>query len=263
MNFEIHTIGNGSPITAVIGCVHGDEVKGKKIIEHLKGIKILKGMLIVILANPKALKCKKRFVCQDLNRSFPGKKLGNYEEKLAYDIKRVINKCDYVIDVHFTTTNADSLAVVTKLNGATLDLINMLNPKRVALMKKSIGMNGLIYHCRAGVALEYGENGCQAILKKTLSDIYIILGKLGMISKEIKKQKTKTRFYKITNPIKKNPGYVANKNIKNFNLVKKGKVIAKNKDKELKAKKDFYPVLFGEKAYTKIFGFAADRIDIK
>ncbi|MCG2809538.1 MAG: succinylglutamate desuccinylase/aspartoacylase family protein, partial [Candidatus Portnoybacteria bacterium] len=72
---------------AIIGCVHGDEVIGKKIINELKNLKFKEGSLGFFIANQPALNKNKRFIKQDLNRSFPGNINGIAEEKIAYSLK--------------------------------------------------------------------------------------------------------------------------------------------------------------------------------
>jgi len=257
----INIIGGGKPIIAIIGTVHGDEVIGKKIIDQLKTLKIKKGTLITIIGNDKALKRKKRFIDQDLNRSFPGKKNGNHEEKLAYNIKKIISKVDFLIDIHSTTTDVKSLAIITKFNKSILKLINYLNPKRVALMKNSFSKPSLTYYCKAGISLEYGKDKSKLVYKNSLNDILLILKKLEMIDVNLKKKKNKTDFYKISGSVKKNSGFILNKDISNFNRIREGDIIATKGKKKIKAKKDFYPILFGDKAYKDIFGFSAKKVD--
>jgi len=54
---------------------------------------------------------------------------------------------------------------------------------------------------------------------------------------------------------------IKNKKIKNFKMVKKNDTIAVREGKAITSKKDFYPILFGEKAYKDIFGFSAIKVN--
>lgn len=244
------------PLVVVLGCVHGDETIGAKIINYLKKIKIRNGTLVLKIGNPLARLKNKRFIDQDLNRSFPGNSTGNHEEKLAYKLKLLISSADFVIDIHTSTTNTKPLVIVTKTNKSVEKLLNALNPSRVVIMDKNISKKALIYYCKAGLSLEYGKNISEKLITK---DIMTILSGLEMTSLK-KRKKVKTEFYLVVNALEKNPGYILTNKIRNFKLVKRGDVVANFGQNKLKATKDFYPILFGEKAYKDIFGFCAKKI---
>jgi len=255
--------GKKNPIVFVIGCIHGDELVGEKIIKKLNNIKIKNGTLITLLGNKKALNLKKRYISQDLNRSFPGKANGNYEEKLAHNILKIARRADFTIDIHSTTADTESLVIITKKNKKILSLINTFKPKNVALMKKSIGNRAFTYYCKAGISMEYGKDKDMGAAKNILNDILIMLKSFDMIKNltVIKNKKNKTKFYKITGVVKKEHGFITDNKIKNFKLVEEGDIIAKNDIKIIKAKNSFYPILFGEKAYKDIIGFSAVRVN--
>lgn len=244
------------PLVVVLGCIHGDEKMGAKIIDYLKKIEIKNGTLILQIGNPLARSKNKRFIDQDLNRSFPGNIKGNYEEKLAYKLRLLISKADFVIDLHTSTSDTKPFIIVTKRNKSVRKFVSILNPSRVVVMNKNVSKKALTYYCKAGISLEYGKNTSKKLITE---DILVMLSKLGM-TKFKKKKIAKTKFYLITNTLKKNNRYVLNKSIKNFKLVKRGNIIAKSDQKKLKAKINFYPILFGEKAYKDIFGFCAKKI---
>ncbi len=261
MSFKITTIGkSGEPSVAIVACVHGDENIGAKIISRIKKLDIQKGVVSFIIANPKALKRKKRFVAQDLNRSFPGDKNGNYEERIAHGLAKELQNYDYVIDIHSTTTDVKNSVIAAKLNKPVKRLIKFFSPEKVVLMPLKMAKNSLIYHCGAGVSFEYGKDGCAEAYKKTLDDILLILSRLKITGDASTPRGFKTKFYKVTEEIAKPRHCAVNKDIKNFKLVKRGETLCAKRGVKIKAKKDFYPVLFGEKAYKDILGFAARPI---
>src|SRR3989344_3478812 len=55
-------------------------------------------------------------------------------------------------------------------------------------------------------------------------------------------------------------GAILDKKIKNYTLVKKNQIYAFIKNKKIKAAEDFYPILFGNKNYKNIFGFAGKKL---
>lgn len=262
MNNDIACLKNRkSPFVAIIGCLHGDELIGKRVISTLKKVKIKNGRLITIIGNERAVRMKRRFVNQDLNRSFPGVKNGNHEECLAHDLRSKLSDVDFVIDIHSTTTNVRDLAIITRKNKKTLELVNLFSPKRVALIVANIGKKALTYHCKAGISLEYGKDKDSNVEKKILRDIMTMLANLDMVDFKSKVKKNSSEFYKITGLIKKQVGFELNNEIKNFKIVKTGNLIALNGLKKKKAKFDFYPILFGKNSYRDIYGFAAEKVE--
>ncbi|KKQ45895.1 MAG: Succinylglutamate desuccinylase/aspartoacylase [Candidatus Moranbacteria bacterium GW2011_GWC2_37_8] len=259
MDYKINLFeGNKKPVVAVVGCLHGDELVGKKIISRLRKMKLRKGTLITIVANEKAIKYGKRFIDQDLNRSFPGKKMGNYEEMLAYELLKIAKKADFVLDIHSTTTDVKDLAIITRKGKAVLNLAHTIDPKRIVLMKKSIAKGSFTNHCKVAVSLEYGKDNDKSTFNNTFDSIVSLLEKEKMINVEDKKEKqNKVDFYKITGVVRKSEKDVLKNNIKNFKLIKKGEIFATRNNEEIASKEDFYPVLFGNKSYDDIFGFKA------
>ncbi|MFW6153533.1 MAG: succinylglutamate desuccinylase, partial [Halobacteriota archaeon] len=85
---EIHVVGPGEPVAAVVGGVHGDEPCGVWAVRRLRG-RIEAGELELnhavklIVANPPAVAANERFLAVDMNRSFPGDVDGLDEEHLA------------------------------------------------------------------------------------------------------------------------------------------------------------------------------------
>lgn len=247
---------------AVVGCVHGDEPIGRKVIQALRKVKVGRGKLMTVVANAEAVRRGVRFVDADLNRSFPGRIDGNREERLAYELRRRLAAADYVIDIHSTVTDTSDLAIVTRRNGDVAKLVRLLSPKRVAIMPRRMGRGALIHHCHAGISIEYGKEGDRAVYDRVLSDVLSLLFWLGMTGTGPSRRPQTVGFYEVTGSIRKRKGIPANPDIRNFEKVRKGSVIASDADgRTILAKEDFYPVLFDEKAYESIYGFTARKVD--
>jgi succinylglutamate desuccinylase len=60
---------------------HGNERIGLKVAREIEKLNIDKNILSVQIANKKAFEFKKNFIDQDLNRSFPGKKMEIMKKK--------------------------------------------------------------------------------------------------------------------------------------------------------------------------------------
>lgn len=262
-SYNQHTQGRGGKIILVIGCLHGHELIGKRVIEELRRLSISGGTLITVIANTRAIKAGKRFIDQDLNRSFPGSPQGNYEERLASALMPLLNKADVVIDIHSTTVGLTSSIILTKVNKSIRELLLTFNPKRVIVMEKKVGKTALTGHCRTGLSFEYGADKSERAYKETLKDIVSILDGYGVSTGKKKTSlriSPQTEYFESVGSLVRPAGFRLKKTIKNFALVKKGEVVAQKGSETQKALHDFYPFLFREKSYKEIWGFMAKKV---
>lgn len=103
----------------VIAAVHGDEINGVEIIRRLlthASLKSLNGTLIVVpVANVYGFTTATRGLPdrRDLNRSFPGSKLGSLAARLAnLFMEEVVSKCTHGIDLHTGNIHIENLPQV-------------------------------------------------------------------------------------------------------------------------------------------------------
>lgn len=240
---------------------HGDEKIGVAVAKNIEKLNIDKNTLAIQIANMRAFRLNKRYIDQDLNRSFGGKKDGNYEERRAYELSPVIRSADLVIDIHSTTSSSKDAVIVTKLDKKTLKYVKAIQPKYVLIMNATKN-NALISQAKIGIAFEYGKDKDQATIRKTTFGIKRLLNYLGIINTKIENRKVDAEYFEVGSIVPKPNGFKLIKGIKNYKLIKKGSVYAAKKDKELRAKSDFYPILFGEKKYENFFGFKGRKIKI-
>lgn len=99
-------------------------------------------------------------------------------------------------------------------------------------------------------------------INKIVMGIQRLLCHLKMIDckKEYKSGKTITKFFEVNNTVPKSDGEKLSRKIINYKLVKKSEVYATLSGKKVLARKSFYPILFGQKNYETIFGFAATKM---
>ena len=236
----IQKYGCGKPIVVIIGSAHGNELLGKKVIFALSKAKIIKGTLITIIANPLAVKNKKRFIDVDLNRCFPGKKNGKIEEKIAYYLVNKIKQADYLIDIHSTTADTEDMAIIKNRNNGVKVIIKNIGIKNIILISKEHGNHSLIKHCSSGVGLEYGGRDSKQTYNRALGDIKRFLIKIEMIKSEVQRKKTERfKHYILYGEEKKPKNFVVNEKIQNFQLIKKGGLLGRVKDKEMFAQESF------------------------
>jgi succinylglutamate desuccinylase len=259
---EVIVLGNvmKKPHILINILTHGDELIGLKVKKELEKLNIKQGILDFQIANEKAYKEKKRFIDSDLNRVFPGKKNGNYEEKLATKLLPKIKSVDLVIDIHSTTSDLKDALIVTKLNKKTKELINVINPKHLLFMNIS-KKTALISFAPIGISFEYGKDKDKKVLNKIVRDIKKLLKFYKMIDGKNSNKLSKTLTFKINKSFEKKPEQELDSKIRNYKLIKKGDVVARNKEgKVVIAKEDFYPILFGNKNYETMFGFIGKKL---
>ncbi len=232
---------------------HGDELIGFAVKKSLEKLGISKGELRFNVANEKAHKHGKRFIDQDLNRCFPGKATGNHEQRLAARLMPKIKAADIVIDIHSTTTQLKDTLIVTKLDDQTRKIIAAVQPTYALCMRISKD-NALISNAKVGIAFEYGKDTDKRVIAKTARDIKKILDYSRTHDRD-SKQGTKTIFFEVRKSFPKMKGAMLSREISNYKRVRKGQVVATFKGREIRAKEDFYPILFGNSNYEGIFGF--------
>jgi succinylglutamate desuccinylase len=239
---------------------HGDEKIGHHVVKETEKLNIGNN-LIVQVANEKAFKLNKRFIDQDLNRSFPGKKVGNYEEMRAYELSTIIKSADIVIDIHSTTSALKDAFIVTKLDNKTLKYIKIINPKYVLVMNATKN-NALISQAKVGIAFEYGKDNDPKVIKKIVLGIKKLLKYLQLIDFDVTETKIFTKYFDVVSTVEKPKGFKLLKKIKNYKLIRNGEVYAKNGNTKLIATEDFFPIIFGQKNYKDIFGFKGKKIKL-
>lgn len=237
---------------------HGDERIGLKVAKEIEKLNIDKNTLLINIANETAFKQNKRFIDQDLNRSFPGKKNGNHEERLAYKISSIVKLADIVIDIHSTKSDLRDAIIVTKFNSETKEFIESIQPKYVLIMNVTRD-TALISQAKIGLAFEYGKDNDPMVLNKILKDLKKLFSHIGIIANKQKVIPRKTEYFNVYSQANKPKGYKLLKQIKNYRLVSRGQKYATNGKNFILAEDDFYPILFGEKNYKDIFGFMANK----
>ncbi|MBI3337098.1 MAG: succinylglutamate desuccinylase/aspartoacylase family protein [Candidatus Staskawiczbacteria bacterium] len=241
---------------------HGNEKIGFEVAKEIEKLNINKNILVVQIANKKAFDLNKRYIDQDLNRSFPGKKHGNYEEKIAYKISPIIKSADIVIDIHSTTSNLKDTLIITNLNKKTREYVEIIQPKYVLIMNPTKN-NALISQAKVGIAFEYGKDKDLSTLRNTVLGIKKLLKYLCIINFIVPVNNATISYFNVVSVVPKLEGYKLINNIKNYKLVKKNYIYARKGKNLLIADEDFYPILFGQKNYNDIFGFKGKKIVLK
>lgn len=247
---------------AIIGALHGDEKVGVEVIRRLKKI-IDRENIVGIVANEEGLKRGKRFIAQDLNRSFPGNPKGKLEEQIAYKLSKEIKKFDYILDLHSFSCKSKPFAVLTRKTKRHLRLAKASGINKIVFMSPKLASGkALIDHCSCGISIETGRHKLESTFKRATYYTENILKTFGFL--EGNKEKTaKFDYFEVTDVFFKRGDEKIATNIVNFKLVRKGKTFTVGKRGEFIAPYDFYPVLAREKAYPNILCLAAKRVKIE
>ena len=206
------------PSVLLICCTHGNEGLGKVVIDKIN--RIYSNNIKGIVANWAAYMINKKYLDIDLNRVFPGRRKGNHEEKLAYELNKIIQQYDYVLDVHIHTAPMEKFVIVKRKNKKTREILDLLQFKHIMYMKKGMADGCLINYCN-GVALEYPHTTSPKEIEK---DVKAVI-------EQRPNKKVKRKEYLIYDVIK--PEEI---NLRKINYV---------------------PVLVGTKSYNKSIGLKA------
>jgi succinylglutamate desuccinylase len=224
---------------AIVCCLHGNERYGLSVCES-------QSLFPFVLANERALKENKRFIDADLNRIFPGKPNGNYEEKRAIELSEQLKSFNYVLDLHSSSNECPLFGIITKPNKDKIEFAKKLGLNRLVIMPTTFASGKtLIDFVNCGISLEVGPHE----RKENINEVLELLNNFS----EGKNYKENIEIFEVFSIIKKQSENIL---IKNFIDVKKGQEIAKNQFVEF----DFIPVLVGEEAYGEVLCLAARKI---
>jgi succinylglutamate desuccinylase len=175
------------PLIGVVACVHGDEYYGRSVLSKLRKIGPVNGAIKGIFANKKAYFEEVRYIEQDLNRSFPGNNAGNYEERIATKIIKKLKKCDFVIDLHSSSTATPPFIILSKLARTHMEFIKNIPVEKVVCMPKSVAHGrALIDHCRCGISLEMGLHTKKGLSEEAFNILINSFANMGLLRIEKK-----------------------------------------------------------------------------
>lgn len=142
INFETHEVLQFSsihrgPHLLVFGAVHGDEVCGTTAIRNIVArvqngqIGIDKGTITFVpICNPKAYYNGTRFVEKNLNRVITHRDSPSfYEEQLAVNIMRLIDACDWLLDIHSFHSQGPAFVFHDSSNANSKAFAHCLGPR--------------------------------------------------------------------------------------------------------------------------------------
>jgi len=123
----------------VFGAVHGNETCGPRAIERIRDhiekntITLKSGKLTMVpVCNPKAYEQGVRYVERNLNRYFyPKDNPQTYEDHLDHILCPLVEKCDFLLDLHSYTSPGAAFAILEDLSPESLKLAGMIEVPHV------------------------------------------------------------------------------------------------------------------------------------
>lgn len=239
---KIITFGSGPAVFNLVVGVHGNEqapVKAALMLEKYLRKNAMEGNFRLIFANVLAIQKHKRFAETDLNRCFPGRKKGVYEERLAYDLYPILKNTPFNFDFHSTTFPVKPYGLVSTYSKETKGIINHLDLANYVFTDN----NCLIKFATNGMGFEMGNDQQKQTVLRTFQLMKKILEYFNILpGEQIKKTASVAKIFLIYNALNKKE-IKPLKNLRDFMPVKRGQVIGFSPTHEkVLATNGFYPV---------------------
>ncbi|MFC6732905.1 MULTISPECIES: succinylglutamate desuccinylase/aspartoacylase family protein [unclassified Haladaptatus] len=251
---RVHTLGSGDPAFAVVACLHGDELCGKRAIERFLDAEIpVEKPVKFVIANEEAIETGERFIDEDLNRAFPGHENStSHEDALAAKVLAELEGLR-VLDLHSTVSYPEPFVFYHRLTETTRHMLRATGLEKVVNISHVGG--GLINHVD-GIAVECGLKGSDEATENASELLVNYLAANGIIDHEY--ALSDPDVYRVTTVV---PGAGYEFLGENFVEVKAGEVFAtKLGEPEKVADEAFYPVLMSTDGYDHLIGFAAEKL---
>ena len=163
----------------VVGCVHGNERIGERVYNEIISYGDQLPGVTAVLANKPAMDLNKRYVDQDLNRSFPGDIAGNEEERLAAQLLKKLDGFDFVLDLHSTSSELKKTSlIVPSIEGAYKKIIATTIYTEIIEMESGLTGKSLMGNIENAVSIELNEKYAetQEAVDEIINIIKVLIG---------------------------------------------------------------------------------------
>lgn len=229
-------------IVTVMAGVHGNEKAGVIAVKKLmKTLKIVRGKVFLIIANPEALAANTRFLKKNLNRSFYRGNRGRAEEdRIARRIMAILDQSDAMLDLHAYGDPGGTPFVICSKNDAPLAEIFGTRIISYGWEKLERGASDgyMFLQGKPGVCLECGDIGqykkysayAEKSIKQFLKYFSLLKGQLVKSSRQRVIIKPKHVI------VSDGREYAFTKPLKGFDALPAGEVFLKQGNKAYRAK---------------------------
>lgn len=234
------------PTSIILTGVHGNERCGLKAFNKiLPNLKIKKGKVLFLYANPKALEKNKRFIEYDLNRLFIDTKILTAKQKKSYEFKRVqllkkyCNQSDVLLDIHASSNPKSQPFVICEKNAR--DIAKYFPINLIVSGFDKVEPGGTDYYMnkikKIGITLECGYLGDLKSVDVAKKGIISFLKARGHIINDLKINKKQSDIKMYKKYFSKSNNFILSKDFKDFEVLRKGQVIGKDGKKEIRSPK--------------------------
>lgn len=253
----IYETGEGSPLLVFNVATHGNEYQPVAAVEEfLQGFNsgdLLKGKVRFTIANPAALRARKRFLHNDLNRAYPGNILSQGESKIAAQMLELVVDADYVIDLH-TALDPPPFVILGAINQSRLNLVELAPIKQIVLFEATAPC-AMVDFTKCGIGIELGGHDSNDSVVQGVSSINHFMSGLGLVKNHLQLVE-EHEYYEIYRGLAMDeiPQDVLG-SLRNFHPVANS-ALGIQTEEELS-----FPVLCGVKDYSPIYCYLAKKID--
>jgi succinylglutamate desuccinylase len=223
--------------TFVIAALHGDELFGLKIVGRIQRANV--DNILTKVGHPEAIAMRRRFIDQDLNRSFLSE-TPSIETSIAQVIKKEMSTYDaeLIIDIHTSVSNTGNVAIVAKHTPIIEYVAQALGMEAIVIMPTALAETSLI-GCfpEKSLSLEFGRYARSDKLADEIAN------RIQMLRAGEVPRGRRIPIFEVYTTIDKHFAGLAT--VKNL---------------ELNAELGGYPFLAGATTYATIGGFLARRI---
>jgi predicted deacylase len=254
---RVRTFGD-DPEVAVVAAVHGDEPCGPRAVEALlQDPPAFERPVKFVVANERALDAGRRYLDDDLNRSFPGDPgAESHERRLADDMLAELDGCT-TLALHSTQSHAEPFALVDRLDPAMAELCSRLPVD--AVVETARYAEGRLIAYPDVVEVECGRQWSDAAVANARRLVDDFLAATGVVAAD-PRPSVDAPVFRLVDRVPKGPATEHRVFVDNFERVSPGARFAAADDDERVAEEAFYPVLMSAEGYEDVYGYAGERV---
>lgn len=257
----VETVGpaDETPTLAVVCCIHGDELCGKRAIERLLSVEEnleWNRSVKFVLANPAAVEQGSRAVDTDLNRLFGRDTVEGdpLEAALKDELETVLEGCQ-VLDLHATDSTNEPFALIANAAETSPEVVEATGVVDTAVDISYV--SGGLQTQVDGVTVECGYTGTDAAVDTAYQVLRNFLIEMDALDGE--GTVADPEWYTVVDEVPADAAYRFTG--KNFQPVAAGETFARADGTALEADDRFTPVLMADasEGYSDILGYKAER----
>lgn len=232
------------PTLAIFAGVHGDERVGVIALKNQsRKIKLKKGCLYIVFANPPAIKKDRRYIGKNLNRCFYKNNNGQtYEDKRARRLMNILDKCEALLDMHaYSNQEGPVFAICEK---SAFDVAKIFDVEIISdgwARVEPGGTDGYMHkNNKVGICLEFGSiSKTTEYLNIAEKSIFQFLKYYDMVDSKVQFSSNGKERITAKKAVKfRSSNFKMNKQLKNFQKLKKGEFVSEDSGRKKLAAED-------------------------